>query len=95
MAITNVQNIGNFPPTSPLEPNAKTVAQTGASQPGRVDGKPVIFVNMEEYFIKGERKESGILLTDARQKARFNRLFDMNKSFLPLLEKTGMEKSLK
>lgn len=90
MGITHIQNQVSFTSAPSTEAPEKTVAQTGSTA-----GKRVIFVDMEELHIEGERKTAGFLLADARRVGRFNRLFDLNKSFLPLLVKTGSEKGLK
>ncbi len=55
----------------------------------------VKFYNFDDMLIDGEIKKPSGLLTDVRQAARFRRLLDLKKSFLPILEKTAKEKALK
>ena len=53
------------------------------------------FYDFSDQLIDGEIKKPSGLLTDVRQAARFRRLLDLKKSFLPILEKTAKEKALK
>ena len=53
------------------------------------------FYNFDDMLIDGEIKKPSGLLTDVRTAARFRRLLDLKKSFLPILEKTAKEKALK
>ena len=53
------------------------------------------FYNFDDMLIDGEIKKPSGLLTDVRQAARFRRLLDLKKSFLPILEQTAKEKTLK
>lgn len=59
------------------------------------DKGKVKFYNFDDMLIDGEIKKPSGLLTDVRQAARFRRLLDLKKSFLPILEKTAKEKALK
>ncbi len=59
------------------------------------DKSRVKFYNFDDMLIDGEIKKPSGLLTDVRQAARFRRLLDLKKSFLPILEKTAKEKALK
>jgi len=63
-----------------------------AQEAGKVKTK---FYNFDDMLIDGEIKKPSGLLTDVRQSARFRRLLDLKKSFLPILEKTAKEKALK
>jgi len=65
---------------------------TALAQEGKVKTK---FYNFDDMLIDGEIKKPSGLLTDVRQAARFRRLLDLKKSFLPTLEKTAKEKALK
>ena len=59
------------------------------------DKGKVKFYNFDDMLIDGAIKKPSGLLTDVRQAARFRRLLDLKKSFLPILEKTAKEKTLK
>jgi len=46
-------------------------------------------------LINGEYKRPQVLWTDSRQKVKFERLLKLKKDFLPKLQKTGKDPSLK
>mgnify|MGYP004113398807 CR=1 FL=1 len=53
------------------------------------------FYNFDDLLINGEYKKPQIMYTDARQKVRFERLLKLKKDFLPKLESTKSDPSLK
>ena len=55
----------------------------------------VKFYNFDEILIDGEIKKPTGLLTDVRKRARFNRLMNLQKSFIPNLMDTAKEKRIK
>lgn len=59
------------------------------------DKQRVKFYNFDEMLIDGEIKKPQGLLVDTRKNAKFNRLLDLNKSFMKELEKTAKERTFK
>ncbi len=57
--------------------------------------KGVRFYNFDDLLINGEYKRPQVLWTDSRQKVKFERLLKLKKDFLPKLQKTGKDPSLK
>ena len=53
------------------------------------------FYNFDDLLINGEYKKPQILYTDSRQKVKFERLLKLKKDFLPKLESTKSDPSLK
>jgi hypothetical protein len=53
------------------------------------------FYDFNEQVIDGEIRKPTALYTDARQKAKFDRLLRLKKSFLPRLFKTSKNKVFK
>ena len=53
------------------------------------------FYDFGEQMIDGEIRKPQFLYTDARQKAKFDRLLRLKKSFLPAMFKTSREKVFK
>ena len=53
------------------------------------------FYDFSEQLIDGEIRKPTALYTDARQKAKFDRLLRLKKSFLPQLFKTSKNKVFK
>ena len=53
------------------------------------------FYDFNEHVIDGEIKRPQGIYTDARQKAKFERLLKLKKSFLPQLFKTSKNKVFK
>ncbi len=47
------------------------------------------FYDFDELELQGERKRPALLYTDAKQRARFERLFQLRRSFLPELRRSG------
>lgn len=76
---------------------AATLLSLGAPASAQEGGdkSKVKFYNFDDMLIDGEIKKPSGLLTDSKQKARFQRLLDLKKSFLPILEKSAKEKALK
>ena len=53
------------------------------------------FYNFDDLLINGEYKKPQVLYTDARQKVKFERLLKLKKDFLPKLESTKKDPSLR
>ena len=53
------------------------------------------FYNFDDLLINGEYKKPQVLYTDARQKVKFERLLKLKKDFLPKLEATKADPSLR
>ena len=53
------------------------------------------FYDFSEQVIDGEIRKPTALYTDARQKAKFERLLNLKRSFLPQLFATAKEKTFK
>ncbi|QDP51325.1 MAG: hypothetical protein GOVbin630_23 [Prokaryotic dsDNA virus sp.] len=53
------------------------------------------FYDFSEQLIDGEIRKPTALYTDARQKAKFDRLLRLKKSFLPKLFETSQDKIFK
>jgi len=53
------------------------------------------FYDFSEQMIDGEIRKPTALYTDARQKAKFERLLKLKKSFLPKLFETAKDKVFK
>jgi hypothetical protein len=53
------------------------------------------FYNFDEQLIDGEIRKPQFLYTDAREKAKFDRLLKLKKSFLPRLFVSSKEKVFK
>jgi hypothetical protein len=53
------------------------------------------FYDFNEQVIDGEIRKPTALYTDARQRAKFNRLLRLKKSFLPMLFRTSKNKIFK
>ena len=53
------------------------------------------FYNFDDLLINGEYKKPQVLYTDARQKVKFEKLLKLKKDFLPKLESTKADPSLR
>jgi hypothetical protein len=53
------------------------------------------FYDFSDQLIDGEIRKPTALYTDARQKAKFDRLLRLKKSFLPAMFRTSKEKTFK
>ena len=53
------------------------------------------FYDFSDQLIDGEIRKPTALYTDARQKAKFDRLLSLKKSFLPSMFRTSKEKVFK
>lgn len=53
------------------------------------------FYDFDDLLINGEYKKPQIMYNDARSKVRFERLFNIKKNFLPKLEETKRDTSLR
>ena len=53
------------------------------------------FYNFDDLLINGEVKKPQVLYTDARQKIKFERWLKLRKSFLPKLEATKKDQTLR
>jgi len=61
------------------------------------DPKPLKtkFYNFDDLLINGRYRKPQVLYTDARQKVKFERLLKLKKNFLPKLEATKKDHSLR
>ena len=59
------------------------------------EDKRVKFYNFDEMLIDGKIKKPRGLVTDVKGMARFNRLINLNKSFLPDLMNTSRDRTFK
>ena len=57
-------------------------------------GTKTKFYDFDDMLIDGELKTPDLLRTQAREKAKFKRLLDLKKSFLPKIRETAKEQSL-
>ena len=57
--------------------------------------KKTKFYNFDDLLINGEYKRPQVLWTDSRQKVKFERLLKLKKDFLPKLESTKKDPSLR
>jgi hypothetical protein len=53
------------------------------------------FYNFDDLLINGQYKKPQVLYTDARQKVKFERLLKLKKSFLPKLQATKKDPTLR
>jgi hypothetical protein len=53
------------------------------------------FYNFDDLLINGKVKKPQVLYTDARQKIKFGKLLKLRKDFLPKLESTKKDKTLR
>ena len=53
------------------------------------------FYNFDDLLINGEYRRPQVLFTDARQKVKFEKLLKLKKDFLPKLESTKKDPSLR
>jgi len=53
------------------------------------------FYNFDDLLINGEYKRPQVLWTDSRQKVKFEKLLKLKKYFLPKLESTKKDPSLR
>jgi len=53
------------------------------------------FYNFDDLLINGEYKRPQVLFTDSRQKVKFEKLLKLKKDFLPKLESTKKDPSLR
>ena len=58
------------------------------------DAPKTKFYDFDDMLIDGELKTPDLLRTQAREKAKFKRLLDLKKSFLPKIRETVKERSL-
>jgi len=58
------------------------------------DAPKTKFYDFDDMLIDGELKTPDLLRTQAREKAKFKRLLDLKKSFLPKIRETAKERSL-
>ena len=57
--------------------------------------KKVKFYNFDDLLIEGQYKKPQILYTDARQKVKFEKLLKLKKDFLPKLQETNRDPTLR
>ena len=53
------------------------------------------FYNFDDLLINGQYRRPQVLFTDARQKVKFEKLLKLKKDFLPELESTKKDPSLR
>ena len=53
------------------------------------------FYDFDDLLINGEYKKPQVMYTDTQAKVRFNRLFNIEKRFLPKLQETKRDASLR
>ncbi|MAF80023.1 hypothetical protein CL629_03020 [bacterium] len=53
------------------------------------------FYNFDDLLINGQYRKPQVLFTDARQKVKFEKLLKLKKDFLPELESTKKDPSLR
>ena len=58
------------------------------------DAPKTKFYDFDDMLFDGELKTPDLLRTQAREKAKFKRLLDLKKSFLPKIRETAKERSL-
>lgn len=63
-----------------------TVSLAWAQQPEEVRTR---FYDFDELKLTGDRKRPTLLYSDARQRARFERMFQLKRSFLPELRRSA------
>ena len=62
---------------------------------GEKNKKSIKFYNFDDLLINGEYRRPQVLWVDSRQKVKFEKLLKLRKDFIPKLEKTGKDPSLK
>ena len=68
-------------------------APTAAAAPPKGDKSK--FYDFSDQLIDGEIRKPTALYTDSRQKAKFDRLLNLKKSFLPAMYQTSKERLFK
>lgn len=58
------------------------------------DGTKTKFYDFEDMLIDGQLKTPDLMKTQAREKAKFKRLLDLKKSFLPKIRESAEERAL-
>ena len=61
---------------------------------GQDEGTRTKFYDFEDMLIDGELKSPDMLKAQAREKAKFKRLLDLKKSFLPKVRESAEERAL-
>jgi hypothetical protein len=64
------------------------LAASASAQDGGGNGKDSKFYNFEDMMVDGELQTPDMVKTQARGKAKFKRLLDLKKSFLPKVQET-------
>ncbi|MSP71369.1 MAG: hypothetical protein EXR76_04130 [Myxococcales bacterium] len=70
-------------------------AGSAAAQDKAADPVKTKFYDFNDMLIEGQYKKPQVLYTDARQKARFERLLALKKDFLPNLKFTARDGTLR
>ncbi|MCB9545044.1 MAG: hypothetical protein H6706_04035 [Myxococcales bacterium] len=73
-------------------PAGAALAQDAPAAGGETKTK---FYNFDDLLIDGEYKKPQVLLMDARQKVKFERLLKLKKDFLPRLKATAKDAVLR
>ena len=66
-----------------------------AQEPAPAGDVKTKFYNFDDLLIDGQYKKPEVLYTDARQRAKFERLLKLKKDFLPSLKATAKDASLR
>lgn len=72
-----------------------TLGLSGSAFGAPPKGDKSKFYDFSDQLIDGEIRKPTALYTDARQKANFDRLLTLKKSFLPAMFQTSKEKTFK
>lgn len=70
-------------------------AGTAFAAPPAGGGEKAKFYDFSDQLIDGEIKKPTALYTDSRQKAKFERLLSLKKSFLPAMFQTSKDRVFK
>jgi hypothetical protein len=72
-----------------------TASSAALAAPPEGSGEKAKFYDFSDQLIDGEIKKPTALYTDARQKAKFDRLLSLKKSFLPAMFQTSKDRVFK
>ena len=72
-----------------------TASSAALAAPPEGSGEKAKFYDFSDQLIDGEIKKPTALYTDARQKAKFERLLKLKRDFLPQLRSTSKDATLR
>lgn len=75
--------------------SASAFAQDGDGGGGSGDGEKSKFYDFDDMLVDGELKTPDVQRTEARGEAKFERLLELKKSFLPKVQQSTEEDALK